>query len=76
MKPSEDRVLSEFWATNYVGSDGKCILCENTGFVTPHAIIVGTPDVYCFCPNGRALREAHGSGSVLTTEHGPDDPIG
>jgi len=44
-------VLSQYWATNYVGPDGRCLLCCNSGFIALPGM-----SVYCFCPNGRELR--------------------
>ncbi len=43
--------LKKLWLDNYVGPDGLCVICENTGKIkTKHGTYC------CICPNGRSIK--------------------
>lgn len=63
---SAERALSDYWSQHYtLQHDGVyfCVLCGNTGMVVvenvtgPKGQKLGRTETYCFCPNGRRLRE-------------------
>jgi hypothetical protein len=69
--------LSEYWLKHYSNGHG-CILCLNTGILksaVPEMILVhgkreaAYPVVPCFCPNGRAMRRAHGRARKFYPHH-------
>jgi hypothetical protein len=37
--------LALLWLEEFVGEDGRCVLCDNSGWVEERP---------CICPNGRA----------------------
>jgi hypothetical protein len=63
--------LTRYWIKYFIDPmTGVCVLCGNKGVVdtqsvtTPNGIPINTMHVYCFCPNGRAMRSASKHGDV------------
>ena len=49
-----NKTIERHWLEYYTTS-GRCDVCANTGVIEPVPIPAGK--TYCFCPNGRAMRE-------------------
>jgi hypothetical protein len=68
---SKSSKLTRYWIEHYIDPAALvCVLCGNKGVVdtqsvtTPAGIPINTMHVYCFCPNGRAMRSASEHGDV------------
>ncbi len=44
--------LKEIWLEEYIGKDGLCILCKNSGYIKNE-----NKKICCICPNGRQLKK-------------------
>jgi len=60
----ENKILTDYWMKNY-GHTGKCLICGNAGVVRGAV----SRKEYCFCPNGRKLRESVSSASQNNNEN-------
>jgi hypothetical protein len=67
--PEKDAVLDEirnavnvYWLAYFVGRDGQCSLCGNSGVVNTRDRAMNASGVdqgriqFCFCPNGQEIR--------------------
>jgi hypothetical protein len=66
----ENKPVTTYWLEHYIGPDGLCKLCSNSGkiyaqTVSPYTARLETVVEYCICPNGQDRREQDESRHAL-----------
>lgn len=52
MKVITKKQFSELWLNEFLGKNGLCLLCNNSGFISTR-----DGDKHCICPNGRTIKK-------------------
>ncbi len=68
-KTYEDEHVSEYWVKHYIGPNGLCALCDNSGKIKTEK----SGYHFCICPNGQVMRWVSAGNKLYPTWAEDDD---